>query len=125
MRCRAWPDIAQFNSWLLGLIVSSLSIGTFIGVLLGAPLADRLGRRAAMSIETLVFSIGVVIQVTAFEAWWQVAIGRGVSGLGVGALSAVVPVYMGETVPSQLRGSCVACYQLVRAGQRAARRYWR
>ena len=47
----------------------------------------------AMSVEVVVFCIGVIIQVTAFHAWYQVAIGRLVTGLGVGALSAAVPLY--------------------------------
>ncbi|CAD6893078.1 unnamed protein product [Tilletia caries] len=101
-----------FNSWLEGLIVSSLSIGTLLGVLLGAPLADFFGRRRAMSIECVIFSLGVVIQVTSFQAWWQVAIGRGVTGVGVGALSAAVPLYQSETVPKEIRGALVATYQL-------------
>ncbi|CEH17743.1 general substrate transporter [Ceraceosorus bombacis] len=101
-----------FNSWLIGLIVSFLSIGTFFGVLIGAPIADKLGRRLAMTVETVVFSVGVLIQVTAQYAWYQVAIGRLVSGLGVGALSAAVPLYQSEAIPSQLRGAGVATYQL-------------
>lgn len=101
-----------FNTWLEGLIVGFLSIGTAIGVLLGAPTADKLGRRRAMSVEVLVFVIGVVIQVTSFQAWYQVAIGRLVTGLGVGALSAAVPLYQSETVPRQVRGALVATYQL-------------
>lgn len=104
--------VPTFNSWLLGLIVSLLSIGTAIGVLIGAPLADRLGRRKAMVVETVIFDIGIIIQVTAFEAWYQVAIGRLITGLGVGALSAAVPLYQSETVPRQVRGAMVATYQL-------------
>jgi SP family sugar:H+ symporter-like MFS transporter len=40
-------------------------------------------------------------------------IGRIVTGLGVGALSAAVPVYQAETVPRQLRGTLIATYQLM------------
>lgn len=58
----------QFNSWLIGLIVSLLSVGTAIGVLIGAPMADKFGRRKAMLYETIVFDIGVIIQVTSFQA---------------------------------------------------------
>lgn len=101
-----------FNKWLIGLIVSMLSIGTAIGSLMGAVLADKLGRRYAMVVECLIFDIGVIIQVTAFEAWYQVGIGRLVTGLGVGALSAAVPLYQSETLPRQIRGAMVGTYQL-------------
>lgn len=101
-----------FNTYLEGCITGFLSIGTAIGAILGAPAADKLGRRLAMQVEVLVFCIGVIIQVTSFEAWYQVAIGRLVTGLGIGALSAAVPLYQSETVPRQIRGSLVATYQL-------------
>lgn len=83
----------QFKTAIEGLIVGLLSIGTLFGALLGAPLADRLGRRWAMTTECGIFTIGVLIQVTAFQAWYQVAIGRFIAGLGVGGLSAAVPLY--------------------------------
>ncbi|UZJ55264.1 hypothetical protein CBS101457_004584 [Exobasidium rhododendri] len=101
-----------FDEWLIGLIVSLLSVGTAVGCLVGAPLADKLGRRKAMFYETIVFSIGVIIQVTSFHAWYQLAIGRIVTGLGVGALSSAVPLYQSETVPRQIRGAMVGTYQL-------------
>src|SRR4051812_48898090 len=40
-------------------------------------------------------------------------IGRIIAGLGVGSLSAAVPVYQAETVPRQLRGTLIATYQLM------------
>ncbi|PWZ01301.1 putative HXT5-hexose transporter [Testicularia cyperi] len=102
----------DWNPWVEGVLVSLLSVGTAIGVLIGAPLADGLGRRWAMVVECIVFDVGVVIQVTSFQAWYQVAIGRLVTGLGVGALSAAVPLYQSETVPRQVRGALVGTYQL-------------
>ncbi|EPQ32216.1 uncharacterized protein PFL1_00413 [Pseudozyma flocculosa PF-1] len=106
------PGEKDWNVWIEGVIVSLLSVGTAIGVMCGAPIADWLGRRWAMTVECVVFSIGVIIQVTSFTAWYQVAIGRLVTGLGVGALSAAVPLYQSETVPRQVRGALVGTYQL-------------
>ena len=45
-----------------------------------------------MSLECAIFITGVIIQVTAFTSWVQVALGRLVSGLGVGGLSIIVPI---------------------------------
>jgi SP family sugar:H+ symporter-like MFS transporter len=86
--------------------------------------ADYFGRRNAMSLECTVFVAGVIIQVTAFTSWVQVALGRLVSGLGVGAPSITVPIvrsriftysilspdlanlqYQAETAPPQIRGT--------------------
>ncbi|KAF5320157.1 hypothetical protein D9611_010352 [Ephemerocybe angulata] len=108
----AVASTCEFTVVRSGLIVSLLSIGTLAGALAGAVVADKLGRKLAMVVECLMFMIGVTIQLTSFHVWQQFAVGRFVSGLGVGALSAVVPMYQAETAPTQLRGTLTATYQL-------------
>lgn len=112
--CSTPGDVStcSFSTVREGLIVSLLSIGTLVGALLGAPIADMFGRRYAMSTECVVFTIGVIIQITSEHVWQQFAVGRLISGLGVGALSAAVPMYQAETAPSQIRGTLTATYQL-------------
>lgn len=39
-------------------------------------------------------------------------VGRLIAGLGVGGLSAAVPMYQAETAPPQIRGTNTATYQL-------------
>ena len=50
-----------------------------------------------MSIECVILIVGIIIQVCSFHEWYQIAIGRFVAGLGVGGLSAAVPMYQGPT----------------------------
>jgi hypothetical protein len=45
-----------------------------------------------MVVECVLFMVGVAIQITTKGLWQQFAIGRFVSGLAVGALSAAVPM---------------------------------
>ncbi|KAJ2925986.1 hypothetical protein H1R20_g11093, partial [Candolleomyces eurysporus] len=118
---RSDPSTCHWTTTRSGLIVSVLSIGTLFGALLGAPIADTLGRRWAMVVECLVFCIGLIIQITSFTVWQQFAVGRAVAGAAIGALSAAVPMYQAETAPSQLRGTLTATYQLfITAGILAA-----
>ncbi|CEQ43144.1 SPOSA6832_05041 [Sporobolomyces salmonicolor] len=102
----------HFSNVRSGLIVAMLSIGTLFGALIGATLADRLGRKKAVMIDCSVLIVGTIIQVASVSAWYQVMIGRIITGLGVGALSAVIPLYQSETAPKEIRGSLVATYQL-------------
>ncbi|KAM0794499.1 general substrate transporter [Usnea florida] len=95
-----------------GLIVGLLSIGSLIGALTVAPIADHIGRRLSMTVWSIVFIVGVIIQMASQTSWVQVAIGRLVAGAGVGALSIMVPMYTSETGPRQIRGSLVSTYQL-------------
>ncbi|GAB0134126.1 hypothetical protein EsDP_00002510 [Epichloe bromicola] len=101
-----------FSAVRSGLIVSLLSIGTLLGALTAAPVADRIGRRPSVSIWCLVTSVGFVVQIAAVTAWYQVMIGRFIAGLGVGALSLLVPMYQAETAPPWIRGAMVCAYQL-------------
>lgn len=50
----------------------------------------------SISIWCVVVSIGFVIQIASVTAWYQMMIGRLIAGLGVGALSLLVPMYQGN-----------------------------
>ncbi|KAK3074176.1 Plasma membrane low glucose sensor [Teratosphaeriaceae sp. CCFEE 6253] len=94
------------------LIVSILSAGTFFGALLAAPLADSVGRKLGLiSSCGIVFNLGVILQ-TASTAQPMFIAGRFFAGLGVGLVSAQIPLYQSETAPAWIRGAIVGCYQL-------------
>ncbi|ROV96108.1 hypothetical protein VSDG_05014 [Cytospora chrysosperma] len=101
-----------FTTVRSGLIVGLLSIGTLVGALVAAPVADKLGRRPSITIWSIVVSVGFVIQVASTTAWEQVMVGRLVAGFGVGALSLLVPMFQAETAPPWIRGALVCTYQL-------------
>lgn len=84
--------VYKFTSVRSGLIVGLLSIGTLVGALIAAPIADRIGRRLSVSFWCAVVSIGFVIQIAAYDAYEQIVVGRLVAGFGVGALSLLVPM---------------------------------
>ena len=91
-------------------IVSILSAGTFFGALFSAPVADVLGRRMGMIVNCGVFTFGVILQTACTHIPMFVA-GRFFAGLGVGLLSATIPLYQSETAPKWIRGTVVGCYQ--------------
>lgn len=93
------------------LIVSILSAGTFIGALLAAPMGDLIGRRIGMILSSVVFIFGVILQ-TAATAIPLFTAGRFFAGLGVGLISALIPLYQSETAPKWIRGTIVGTYQL-------------
>ncbi|SPO02463.1 related to RCO3 glucose transporter [Cephalotrichum gorgonifer] len=91
-------------------IVSILSAGTFFGALASPFLADRLGRRLGLIISTWVFNLGVVLHTVATAIPMFLA-GRFFAGLGVGLISAMVPLYQSETASKWIRGLIVGAYQ--------------
>ncbi|KAK3717741.1 Plasma membrane low glucose sensor [Vermiconidia calcicola] len=94
------------------LIVSILSAGTFFGALMAGFLGDFLGRRWGLMFSAgIVFNLGVILQ-TASTAIPMFVAGRFFAGLGVGLISALVPLYQSETSPKWIRGTVVGAYQL-------------
>lgn len=87
-----------------GTIVGLLMIGALIGALTAAPITDRFGRKWCIALWAGVFIIGQVIEIATQKAWYQLVIGRIIEGLGIGGLSILTPLYMGETAPKQIRG---------------------
>ncbi|KAH7115141.1 general substrate transporter [Dendryphion nanum] len=108
------PDTGDisFSNGRSGAIVGLLSIGTLIGAIIAAPVADKFGRKLSISFWNIIFCVGVIVQIATTNKWYQVAIGRWVAGLGVGGLSVLTPMYQSETAPRYVRGALVSCYQL-------------
>ncbi|KAJ4374868.1 hexose transporter hxt5 [Neocucurbitaria cava] len=102
----------EFSAVRQGAIVGLLAVGTLFGCLCSAPLADTYGRRLTISGSAFFYIIGVIIEITSERVWVQFAMGRFAAGLGIGALSTVVPMYQSESIPKRIRGATVSSYQL-------------
>jgi SP family sugar:H+ symporter-like MFS transporter len=109
-KSEAAPDGFAITASQSSLIVSILSVGTFFGALIGAYVADILGRKSGIIFATLIFSAGVAMQ-TASTAIPLFVAGRCIAGLGVGLISTLVPMYQSECAPKWIRGAVVAGYQ--------------
>ncbi|GJC88462.1 hexose transporter-like protein [Colletotrichum tofieldiae] len=101
-----------FSAARQGTIVGLLCIGCLVGALTAGKLADTLGRRLTISLFAFFSCIGIIIEISSTNKWYQFAIGRLVNGVGIGALSVVVPMYQSESTPAIIRGVIVSTYQL-------------
>ncbi|KAI4310984.1 hypothetical protein MLD38_035922 [Melastoma candidum] len=91
---------------------SILTIGAMIGAAVSGKIADFVGRRADMGIAELMCMAGwIAIGLSDVEAWLNV--GRFMLGCGMGLLSYVVPIYLAEITPKNLRGGFATVHQLM------------
>ncbi|KAJ2514166.1 hypothetical protein GGI11_004178 [Coemansia sp. RSA 2049] len=96
-------------------IVGGTTLGAIAGGLFAGYFADRWGRRVITFLASVVFIIGALIMT--FSRNYSVLIsGRVVVGLGVGAASMVVPLYIGELAPKEFRGRLVTLNVLAITG---------
>ncbi|KAL7791416.1 general substrate transporter [Trichoderma ceciliae] len=102
-----------FSAARQGTIVGLLCIGSLIGALIAGKIADSIGRRRSISMFAFFTCIGTVIEISASVHWVQFAVGRLVTGVSIGALSVVVPMYQSESTPAVIRGVIVSSYQLL------------
>ncbi|GAP92562.1 putative hexose transporter-like protein [Rosellinia necatrix] len=105
------PD-GSFSPAKQGTIVGMLAVGCLIGALVAGRLADTLGRRRAISAFAFWATVGNAIEITSEHSWYQFAIGRFTTGISIGSLSVVVPMYQSECSPAIIRGILVSTYQL-------------
>ncbi|KAG2731885.1 hypothetical protein G9P44_005472 [Scheffersomyces stipitis] len=96
----------------VGLIVSIFNIGCAIGGIFLSKIGDVYGRRIGIISAMVVYVVGIIIQISSQDKWYQLTIGRGVTGLAVGTVSVLSPMFISESAPKHLRGTLVYCYQL-------------
>jgi hypothetical protein len=93
----------------IGTMVAILEVGAFISSLGVGRIGDILGRRLTILYGACVFVIGGAFQAFA-TGMPMMMLGRIIAGLGVGALSTIVPVYQSEISPPHNRGK-LACIE--------------
>lgn len=101
----------SFTAREQSIITAILSLGTFFGALAAPLLSDTYGRRTAIIISNFViFMIGNICQI-ASTAIPLFCAGRFITGVSVGIISAVVPLYQAEASPKFIRGAIISTYQ--------------
>ncbi|ETS78442.1 hypothetical protein PFICI_10504 [Pestalotiopsis fici W106-1] len=93
-------------------VVSLLQAGCIIGSLGAGPLSDRFGRRVTLGITALFYNVGSAIQTGSHGSEAMLLAGRAIGGVGVGAASMIVPLYVAEASPPHIRGALVGIYEI-------------
>jgi len=102
----------DLNAFEQGSVVSVLLLGAVVGAVSTGRVADRFGRRATLAGLGIVFFAGIVVAAVA-NGYAMLMAGRIVMGLGVGGVSALVPTYLSEISPAQIRGRMLTLNQLL------------
>ncbi|EFZ02756.1 MFS transporter [Metarhizium robertsii] len=94
------------------LVNSGMPLGAVGGALILSPANEYLGRKGAIYLSLVLYTIGAALEAGAIDFGMIVA-GRVILGLGVGLEGGTVPVYVAETVERRIRGNLVSLYQLM------------
>lgn len=76
-------------------------VGSLLGVVLGGPLSDRLGRRKLVTaIAAIIIGFGNLFPILAAEPW-AILISTGISGVGLGMFFSVDAALQAQVLPSE------------------------
>ncbi|KAF8038821.1 hypothetical protein BT93_B1386 [Corymbia citriodora subsp. variegata] len=93
---------------------SMLTIGGLVAALLNGTMTDVIGRKRTMWLSQILCTVGWLSIALAKNAWWLDA-GRALTGFGVGVTSYVIPVYIAEITPKNVRGAFASFNQAIQA----------
>jgi SP family facilitated glucose transporter-like MFS transporter 8 len=91
---------------------SILTFGAMIGAVTSGPIADFVGRKGAMRVSSAFCTFGWLLIYFA-KGPLALDIGRLSTGYGMGVFSYVVPVFIAELAPKNLRGALTTTNQLM------------
>lgn len=100
-------DLTDFTQ---GFLVSSVLIGAVIGAAANGVMADIFGRKKIIIATAIIFIIGSILSAVAPNVGILI-LSRIMVGLAVGMVNFVVPLYLSEVSPKNIRGMLVSLYQ--------------
>lgn len=100
----------DLTDYMQGILVSAVLIGAVIGAAVNGILADIFGRKKIIISTAIIFILGSILCAFAPNVYVLI-LSRMLVGLAVGIVNFVVPLYLSEVSPKQLRGTLVSLYQ--------------
>lgn len=87
----------------IGVVNSILTVGGLIGALVSGTLAAKYGRRITLIYNAAFLIVGPIFEAAA-PAVWVMAIGRFISGIGIGTSTVVTPLIISEIAIPKYKG---------------------
>ena len=78
-----------------------------IGALFSGIVSDKIGRKKVIIFADCCFTFGAILQAVA-PSIALLMVGRFIVGVGVGVASMIVPIYLAEIAPTEIRGKLVS-----------------
>lgn len=112
----ALPYIEQtagFNPSQLSQVVAAVLFGSVISSLFAGYLADKMGRKALITVAAALFTASIPVICLSQEVFGIMLLGRILQGASAGIVGVVVPLYLAECLSSESRGKGTGMFQFL------------
>ncbi|KAI1362594.1 general substrate transporter [Xylaria arbuscula] len=106
-----FPNCIPMSDAQFAVVSSLYNLGGLTGALAGGPISSSRGRLFAMRITGLFFAAGSAL-LTLGTSIAVMSVGRILAGVGAGAATVIVPIYISEVAPPRERGTFGAMTQI-------------
>lgn len=85
--------------------------GLAMGAMLTGFVGNKIGRLWTFRVSSVLSIVGIIVQATSMNSYWQIVVGRIINSMALGILSNTIPAYLAEVSPLSIRGGLVNFYQ--------------
>ena len=96
------------STLMIGTITALYDVGAFLGAIAAAFTAEPLGRKRTLILGAVILLLGAIIMGSAFGRV-QFMVARIITGVGIGYITSVTPVFQSEISAAAQRGWQVCC----------------
>ena len=94
-------------SWIVGAVL----FGGILATLTAGCLCDRCGRKRMIVVSAAMFLVAIPVVCLSDGAFWTMMAGRVLQGMSAGYMAVVMPMYLTEILPPEIRGRGTGVFQ--------------
>ena len=104
-------ELKLFSDAHLSWIVGAVMFGGILATLTAGVLCDALGRKKVIAGASALFLVAIPVVCLSGGSLWTMMAGRVLQGMSAGYMSVVMPMYLTETLPADIRGRGTGVFQ--------------
>ena len=103
--------LGLFSDGELSVVVGAVLFGGIVASLTAGMLAERFGRKRMIVASAALFLVAIPVVCLSGGSFAALVVGRVLQGMSAGYMSVVMPMYLTETLPPEIRGRGTGVFQ--------------
>ena len=104
-------SLGLYSGGRVSLIVGAVMMGGLVSSLTAGVLCDFFGRKKMIVACAAMFLLAVPVVCLSIDSFWVLFAGRMLQGMSAGYMAVVMPMYLTETLPPDIRGKGTGVFQ--------------